>query len=278
MYFDAHNHLHAPSLAPHLGALLRELPAHGIAGMVTNGTSEADWPALATLAATAPWVRPAYGLHPWYAGNRSSDWETRLQADLAAAPGAAVGEIGLDRWMLERARPDDPRLAGLRRAPLDEQLDVFHRQLALAAAQNRAACLHCLDAWGALQEALRTARRPARGFLLHAYAGPAEMVEAFAELGAYFSFNAAFLAPGRQRVRDAFLRVPAERLLVETDAPDMGPPPGMAHHTLPPSATGETVHHPACLIDAYTGLAALRGLTPAALVPQIAENFRRLFG
>ena len=259
MYFDAHNHLHAPALAPHLAGLLRELPAHGIAGAVANGTCEADWPALATLAATAPWVRPAYGLHPWYAGNRSSDWETRLQAALAATPGAAVGEIGLDRWMLERARPEDPRLAGLRRAPLDEQLDVFHRQLALAATQNRAACIHCLDAWGALHEALRAARRPARGFLLHAYAGPAEMVEAFAELGAYFSFNAAFLAPGRHRVRDAFLRVPAERLLVETDAPDMGPPPGMAHHTLPPSAAGETVHHPACLIDAYTGLAALRG-------------------
>ena len=278
MYFDAHNHLHAPSLAPHLGALLRELPAHGIAGAVANGTCETDWPALATLAATTPWVRPAYGLHPWYAGNRSSDWETRLQAALAATPGAAVGEIGLDRWMLERARPDDPRLAGLRRAPLDEQLDVFQRQLALAATQNRVACIHCLDAWGALHEALRATRRPARGFLLHAYAGPAEMVEAFAELGAYFSFNAAFLAPGRHRVRDAFLRVPAERLLVETDAPDMGPPPGMAHHLLPQSAAGETVHHPACLIDAYTGLAALLDLTPAALVPQIAENFRRLFG
>ena len=59
MYFDAHNHLHAPALAPHLAGLLRELPAHCIAGAVANGTCETDWPALATLAATAPWERPA---------------------------------------------------------------------------------------------------------------------------------------------------------------------------------------------------------------------------
>lgn len=278
MFLDAHNHLQDAWLAPHRHALLRELPAMGIAGVVANGTCEADWADVAALAASATWVRPAYGVHPWHAGNRSADWETRLLAALASAPQATVGEIGLDRWMLERARPDDPRLAGLRRAPLEEQLAVFHHQLAIATAQNRAVSIHCLDAWGALHDALRTTARPARGFLLHAYAGPVEMVHAFAELGAYFSFNGAFLDPRKRRARDTFLQVPADRLLVETDAPAMSLPQNLERHHLPASETGQPVNHPGNLLTTYAELATLRDMALPALAQQVAANFHRLFG
>jgi TatD DNase family protein len=278
IFYDAHNHLQDAWLAPHRASLLHELPALGVRGAVVNGTCESDWADVAALAAAAPWIVPSYGVHPWDAGNRSPDWQARLRAQLAAAPDATVGEIGLDRWILDRAKPDDPRLAGLRRAPFDEQIEVFTWQLALAADQHRAATIHCLDAWGALADLLRAVRLPLRGALLHAYSGPAEMVGTFAGHGAYFSFNGSFLDPRKTRARAAFKVVPADRLLVETDAPAMPLPPEWQRCTLPPTADGQTVNHPGNLVAAYAGLAELRGVAIESLAQQVEENFARLFG
>jgi hypothetical protein len=124
MLHDAHNHLQDAALAPHLARIASAWP--GLAGargeMVVNGTHPDDWPRVTALAAAHPFVRPAYGIHPWHAGSpRPDDWLARLTALLDAHPRASVGETGLDRWILDSARPDDPRLAGLRRAPMAEQ-------------------------------------------------------------------------------------------------------------------------------------------------------------
>jgi TatD DNase family protein len=276
--FDAHNHLHDAWLQPHRAQVMTDLAAAGIHGAVVNGTSEADWPDVAALAAEHAFVRPSFGLHPWDAGNRSAQWLETLRAQLDAQPRAAVGEIGLDHWILDRARPDDPRLAGLRRAPLADQSEVFLAQLALATERGLPASIHCLDAFGPLFDLLRGAKLPAPGFLLHAYSGPAEMVAGFAKLGAYFSFNGAFLEPRKQRLRDLYAAIPNERLLVETDAPAMRLPG--AHEKFPPlvAEDGSLANHPANLAATYAAFAELRGVTLEALATQVEENFRRLFG
>ncbi len=275
--FDAHNHFQDDWFDPHRERLLDELPRLGLGGMVVNGTCESDWPKVRELGRRVPWIVPSFGLHPWDCGNRSPAWEETLSAALLETPGAAVGEIGIDRWILDRARPDDPRLAGMRRAPLDEQLQVFVRQLDLACRMKRPASIHCLDAWGPLIECLRRTPLPQRGFLLHAYGGPAEMVVDFAALGAYFSFNGNYLEERRVRNREAFRQVPAERLLVETDAPAMLLPAPWRHFELPSAPTGENINHPGNLLGAYEGIAHLRGAASEELAETCETNFRRLF-
>lgn len=281
---DAHNHLQDAWLAPHRAGIFADLAAAGIDRCVVNGTCESDWPEVVALAAQvaalpgALTLIPSYGLHPWDAGNRSPDWQEKLRARLDADPGAAVGEIGLDRWILDRARPDDARLAGLRRAPLEEQVEVFTWQLRLAAERDLPASIHCLDAFGLMLDTLRATPRPARGFLLHAYSGSAELAREFAALGAYFSFNGAFLEPRKQRLREMYATIPADRLLVETDAPAMRVPAPVERFTLPATAEGELPNHPANLPAAYAGLAEIRGVALDELTAQVEENFRRLFG
>ncbi|MFZ9682453.1 MAG: TatD family hydrolase [Cephaloticoccus sp.] len=276
-FYDAHNHLHDEWLLPHLDRIAIDLTKAGIAGAVVNGTTPDDWPQVSALATRFPWVIPSYGVHPWDCGNRPADWLGRLEARLATEPRAHVGEIGLDRWMLDRARPDDPRLAGLRRAPLDEQIEVFTTQLALAAADNRAASIHCIDAWGVLFDTLRASPRPDRGFLLHAYAGPAEMIKPFAELGAYFSFNGSYLDSKRENQREVFRDVPADRLLVETDAPAMPLRSAWRLYDLPARSDTTTVNHPANLAAVYAGLAQFLGQRSDQLATQVEGNFHRLF-
>lgn len=286
--FDAHNHLQDAWLTPHRQRVFTDLAAVGICGAVVNGTSEGDWPDVIAVCSDASDAQrsslnsqlnllPSFGLHPWDVGNRTPDWQKKLRSHLDANPTAAVGEIGLDRWILDRARPDDPRLAGLRRAAVDEQVDVFRWQLILAAERNLPASIHCLDAFGLLHETLRATPRPDRGFLLHAYSGPAEMVANFARLGAYFSFNGSFLDPRKARLRAVYEQVPLDRLLVETDAPAMNIPGELQRFTLPPTANGETINHPANLASTYAALAAIRQLDEEDLAAQVEKNFAALF-
>ena len=295
MLHDAHNHLQDEGLAPHLDRIARAAADLRITDMVVNGTHPGDWPRVADLAARFPFVRPAYGVHPWHAGNildsvHRDTWFADLEARLRADPRASVGEVGIDQWVIESARPTDPRLAGLRRASMDEQTAVFLPQLTLAARLNRPVSIHCLQAWGALDALLHAHPVPARGFLLHAYGGPSELVPRFAARGAYFSFNAYFLKettspvshltgatpPKRSRL-ETFKLIPADRLLVETDSPAMSLPQAWRTHKLPPSPDGSPVNHPGNLEAAYAALAFLRGVSLATMVHQVAANFQRLF-
>src|SRR5688572_3415396 len=171
MLYDAHNHLQDAWLTPHREQVLNDLRALPLARAVVNGTCQSDWADVAELARDHAFVLPSFGLHPWNVGNANASWQDELERFVSAhaqtTDGVAIGEIGLDRWILDRARPDDSRLAGLRRAPLPEQIEAFTWQLHFAAERNLPVTIHCLDAWSALTEVLRRGPRPARGLLLH---------------------------------------------------------------------------------------------------------------
>ena len=276
--YDAHNHLQDAWLTPHRRQVFEDLGRTTLRAAVVNGTAESDWSDVAALAREHPFVRPSYGLHPWNVGNARSSWQDALRQQLDADPHAAVGEIGLDRWILDRARADDSRLAGLRRASLNEQQDVFVWQLRLAAERNLPVTIHCIDAWGLLLETLRSTSRPARGFLLHAYAGSAELARDFGALGAFFSFNGYFLGERQRAKRAVFATLPTDRILAETDAPAMPLPPERRAYSLPGLADGNPINHPANIGAVYAGLAEIRGLTVDELAPLIERNFERLFG
>lgn len=278
MLYDAHNHLQDAWLEPHLDGITRDLKELGLTAAVVNGTHPDDWPRVAGLARRFPWVRPSYGLHPWQCGRRPPDWREQFETRLGAEPGAQVGEIGIDRWILESARPNDPRLADTARAPFDEQMEVFRWQLEWAGRHDRVATIHCLQAWGPLLEVLEEATRPSRGVLLHAYGGSGPMAARFARFGAYFSYSPSFLDPRNRRQQAVFRELPADRLLVETDAPAMPPPADRTAFPLPDAPGGGRVSSPANIASAYAGLADLRGVTEESLRSQVAENFRRLFG
>jgi TatD DNase family protein len=276
-YFDAHQHFHFEALTPHRAAIDADLRVAGLSRAVVNGTCEEEWPAVARLARQFDWILPSYGVHPWDSGNRSPGWLAALHTQLASDLSAGVGEIGLDRWIIDGIKRDDPRIAGLRVALMDEQVEVFAAQLALAAEFNRATSIHCVQAFGALAEALRTAKLPARGFLLHGYAGPTEMIKTFTDLGAYFSFNLQLLEPRNADRLENFRRIASDRLLVETDAPAKAPPPEHNRFPLGLAADGSLINHPANVLAAYAALAGLRGISTETLATQVGQNFTRLF-
>ncbi len=238
------------------------LPSTGLAEMMVNGSSEDDWPQVAALAQKYAWARPAFGLHPWYVKERSPDWLTTLREYLTAHPRAVLGEMGLDRWI---ENPD-----------IETQLECFKAQMALAVELDRPVIIHCLRAFGLLEETLRAIPLPRRGFLLHSYGGPVEMVPAFIKLGAYFSISPYFAHPRKAAQLQTFAKIPLERLLTETDAPDMWPPDEANPHPLQ-TAEGEAINHPANLSVSYELLARLHHVSLPELQTTVAANYQALF-
>jgi TatD DNase family protein len=261
-FYDAHNHLQDDRFAGRQAELLAACEKAGVAGMVVNGACEEDWPQVLALARQSKRVLPSFGYHPWYLHERTADWLKNLENFLDQVP-SAVGEIGLDRW-----KPD---------LPYEGQETAFLAQLQIAAERNLPVSIHCLQAWGRMLELLQTNSRPACGFVLHSYGGPAEMIPAFAKLGAYFSFPGYFLNERKLRQREIFRKVPADRLLIETDAPDQHLPPEKILHPLA-GADGRSLNHPGNLPAVYAGLAEFVGEPTESLAARVEANFLRLFG
>lgn len=261
--YDAHNHLQDERLASCLDEILGAAAHEGIVQMVVNGSCEADWPRVRALAHQYRQVIPSFGYHPWYVKERTADWRRNLSRCLDEGP-SALGEIGLDRWIKDY--------------DLAAQEEVFTWQLALAAERDLPASIHCLQAWGRLFELLRAGPRPSRGFLLHSYGGPQEMVGPLAKLGAYFSLPGYFAHGRKCRQRETFRHVPPDRLLLETDAPDQPLPEARNRFPLLDPATGRPINHPANLRAVYEFAAELLAEPVEALAGRVEENFQRLFG
>jgi len=260
--YDAHNHLQDERLAPAREHLREQLRCENVKGMVVNGSSEEDWPSVLELARSWPEVIPSFGYHPWYVKQRSERWQQNLEHFLDQAP-AAIGEIGLDRWVRDH--------------DLAQQEEVFLAQWRLAARRNLPVSIHCLQAWGRLAELLQAEPRPRCGFVLHSFGGPKEMIPMLAKLGAYFSLPGYFAHERKARQREAFLHVPIERLLIETDAPDQPLPPERVRYPLR-DADGKPVNHPANLPAVYAFASELLGIPLSELAARVESNFKRLFG
>ncbi|MFT5468773.1 MAG: TatD DNase family protein [Verrucomicrobiales bacterium] len=264
MLYDAHCHLQDLRLA-RAGFEPAALRETGLKRAVVNGTRPEDWPAVASLAAAFPdFVQPSFGLHPWWANDRPPvAWRSKLHQQLLDHPKAGIGEIGLDRWI-----DDFDMLA---------QEEAFLWQLEMAAEFDKPASIHCLKAWGRLLELLKANQLPERGFLLHSFGGPAEMVKPLADLGAYFSFCGYFLHERKASVREAFKIVPPDRLLIETDAPDQPLPEELDEYRLTDFENGERLNDPHSLDAIYEGLADVLGRPVDDLAGQIEANFLRFF-
>lgn len=257
--FDAHLHLAAKPLLPQAEEICRDLSAIGVQQIVCNGTGPDDWPDVLALGQLHPLILPAIGLHPWKVPQAGANWKARFLQCLDEGA-AAVGEIGLDQWIENH--------------DIQLQQDAFRFQLAEAARRNLPVSIHCLKATGPLMETLRSSPLPARGFHLHAYNGPSELLDELLSLGAFFSFNAGQLKPGRKRILDNLHAVPLERLLIETDAPDFLPLPKDRTHNL----TDPESNHPANLAAGYRAVAQARGMDAETMAAQVADNFQGFFG
>ena len=273
--WDAHCHLQlAVARGEDLGELLRQAQLAGVSRVVVNGTQPSDWAAVADMARedsqTPVYITPCFGVHPYWlleAGDEKT-WLPELESALAADPAAGIGETGLHK-------PG----AGTTLASMEEQVSALHHHLSLARRLGRPITLHCVKAFGRLQQELHRAAKATAASLasgraewplgapviLHSYSGSADMVPGFVKLGCFFSFSGSVTRPKATKARAAAIAVPQDRLLVESDCPDQPP------HGITASSPGTSL--PAVL----QALADLRGESVQELATATARTANSLF-
>ena len=255
--FDTHCHLQDYRLLDRIGEVMERAEGAGVMRLLCCGTAEQDWAQVLEVARRFPQVTPALGLHPLYAERRSPQWFETLSGMLKDS-GAVVGEIGLDH----AAEPRNDQ----------DQEEVFLRQLELARELNRPVSMHCRQAWGRMPELLLAGGIPRAGAVIHSYSGGPDLVEALTAAGVHLSFSGSITRTNNRRGAAAAPRVPWDRLLVETDAPDIMP---MIGEKWPEKGA---VNEPANLELVVGKIAVLRGATPEETADRTWRNACRLVG
>lgn len=250
--FDAHNHIQDERLFPDLGKVMERAVVAGVVKMGVKGCCEDDWPRVIQIMETHAGIVPSFGLHPWFINDRSAEWLQTLENLLREYPQAAVGEIGIDHAIEERNDVDQEK--------------VFFEQLELARKLNRPVSIHCRRAWGRLIELLDEFGELPQGMLIHCFGGSAEIATELVKRGGYISFSGSITRPNVRKVGPAIRSVPDDRILIETDAPDI----------LPTTADGP-LNEPANVRLVLEKAAEFRGVTEEILARMTFANAERFF-
>ncbi|MBS1881725.1 MAG: TatD family hydrolase [Actinobacteria bacterium] len=256
MIADAHAHLDAFSAAE-LGTVLAEARRSGVSAMVTVGM---DCPTSArgvAIAAAEADVHAAVGLHPWLAQDHPDGAPLAELRALGGSPGVvAIGEIGLD-FVGNTFRDLSYRDPVIRR----QQEDVFRDQLRLANELALPVILHSRGAHEAVLRILAEEGSDRHGGCVQFFEGSEADVSSFAELGFMFSVGASITEPDCERWLEVVRAIPADRLLLESDAP-----------WLPYVGKGSDRSAPADLAVLGPRLARVRGLSDEDLFSLTEAN------
>ena len=250
---DSHCHLNYPGLVEEQGAVLARARASGVAVMLNIATREREWDAVLQTAEAEPDVWASVGIHPHEADAHPHVDSAKLIARAAHPRVVGIGESGLDYHYdhSDRAR----------------QADSFRAHIAASRATGLPLIVHTRDAeedtLAILGEEMGKGAFPG---VIHCFTGTAALAQGALALGFYVSISGIVTFKSAHAIQEVAATLPADRLLVETDAPFLAPVPHRGR-------TGE----PAFVADTCRFLAGLRGEDADALADQTRANFHALF-
>ena len=254
MLIDSHCHLDRLDLTAHGGSLDNALNAareRGVGKFLCIGVDAANAPVVKTLAERYADVWCSVGIHPLDL-TRSEPTDLHwLMGELDHPRVVAIGETGLDYHY----QPDSAAL----------QQASFRYHLQAARDTGKPVIVHTREARTDTLELLREADLPNAG-VLHCFTEDWDMARSALDMGYYISLSGIVTFRNADALRDVARRVPADRLLVETDAPYLAPVP---HRGKP--------NEPQFVCDVAAALAQIRGESEQTLWENTTANFHRLF-
>jgi len=253
MLVDSHCHLDFPDFAAELDQVVGRAAAAGIGRIVTICTRVRRLENVLAVAGRFDRVYASVGTHPHNA-HEELDVTADELARLSEHPKVvAIGEAGLDYFY--DSAPREAQAAGLR----------IH--VAAARMTGLPLVIHARDADEDMISILTDeAGKGAFPAVLHCFSSGRALAEAGIALGHYVSFSGILTFRNAEAIRDIARDLPADRILVETDAPYLAPPPHRGKR-----------NEPAYVAHVASVLAEARGVSQAEIAAQTTENFFRLF-
>ena len=252
MLVDSHAHLDDPRFDVDREAVLQRAWDSGVRKILTigNGNGPDQMACGIPIAEAHDWIYTSAGVHPHDAAKVEERHYRRIE-ELARHPKViAVGETGLDYYY------DN--------SPRDIQREVFRRQLALARNLGLPVIIHTRDAEEDTMEIVRREAPPAGVF--HCFTSSGELADFALDIGFLISFSGIVTFPKSHALAAIARRIPADRILVETDCPYLAPAPHRGKR-----------NEPGFVAETARFIAGLRGMTLEELAGPVSANFDKLF-
>jgi len=250
---DSHCHLDFPDFAPDLDAIVERAAAADIARVVSISTRVRRFDKLLAIVERFPNVYSSIGTHPHYAHEELDVTVDDLVERSRHPKVVAVGEAGLDYYYDY--------------SPHDAQEIGFRRHIAAARATGLPLVVHAREADADIGRILEEeSGQGAFPAVLHCFTAGRELALRAIDLGFYIGFTGILTFKKSEELRALAAELPAERILVETDAP----------YLAPGKFRGKR-NEPAYVTETARTLAATRGVTFDEIAHQTTENFFRLF-
>jgi len=248
---DSHCHLTDPRLFEQLSAVLERAAAAGVSNIVTIGTHPADWEAALAVTVGRPNIRCAVGAHPNHCHEIEFELLERLRQYVDSPAVAALGEMGLDYHHQFAGR--------------ELQAKYFQAQLELARNANLPVVIHCREAVDDCLSILAAFSGVRAVF--HCFTGNQQEARRIWDAGYLTGFTGVLTFRNGQPLREIAAEAPADRILVETDAPYLTPEP----------MSRQKVNEPALVVYTATVLAAARKISLEQLDELTTKNAMRFY-
>lgn len=250
---DSHTHLDFPDFDGEHDALIARAREAGVTRMVTICTRLDREPVVRALAETYPEVYYAAGIHPMRAGEQPLVALEDLTRLAAHPKFVGIGETGLDYHYT-------PDSAGVQQESLRIHIEA-------ARITGLPLIIHARDADADMARILTDEHRAgAFGCVMHCFSSGPDLARAALDLGFYLSVSGIAAFPKSTELREIFAAAPVDRILVETDAPYLAPPPYRGRR-----------NEPAYTAHTARAAAAIWGLEFEEFAHQTSANFDRLF-
>ena len=251
---DSHCHVDSPQFHADREAVIDRALAAGVECMLAIGSGDGppDLEAGIRLADKHDAFLASIGVHPHDASKVTSETYRHLEQFARHPKVVAFGEIGLDYHYDH--------------SPRQVQHDVFIEQMRLASDARKPIIIHTREAWADTFALLQQHWAPTGlGGIIHCFSEGAAEAQQALSIGFYVSFAGVVTFPKAIALQEAARMVPADRILIETDAPFLAPVPHRGKR-----------NEPSFVLETASQLARLRGVTPEEIAQTTANNFRRL--
>jgi TatD DNase family protein len=250
---DSHCHIDMPQFDADRGEVVARAREAGVEAMLLVGGVDEEAGHRRALRIAGELGFPASaGVHPHEARLWTDAIEDELRGLARDGRIVAIGEIGLDFHYDH--------------SPRDGQRDVFRRQVRLARDVGRPIIVHTREADEETADLLEQEGAADVGGVIHCFTGGHDLARRALGLGFYLSFSGIVAFPRSEVIQQVAAATPLDRLLVETDAPFLAPPPHRGKR-----------NEPAFVVEVARKVAALRGVGLEAVAGASLEGFRRLF-
>lgn len=250
---DSHTHVDMPQFDADRDEVVARARAAGLAEMLVVGGVDESRGHRRALAVAERFGFPATaGVHPHEARIASESVYDELRGLAREGRIVAIGEIGLDFHYDH--------------SPRDAQREAFRRQIRLAREVGLPVVVHTREADGETADVLEEEGAGEAGGVIHCFTGGLDLARRALGLGFLISFSGIVAFPRAEVIQQVARETPGDRLLVETDAPFLAPPPHRGKR-----------NEPAFVVDVARKVAALRGTTPEDVGRIAQANYTRLF-